>query len=1057
MAKRRTKRDADAETPDKWHPLSDQTNRPAFSPAFASPPPKRGLRTLATPIFKKGGLFASPSKETLPSKLSVATQTDNVTTKCASTQTDAIPSLAFENEIITGYPGRQLQQQVYDTLNALHSQQKDKDYVRLSLRHGQQTYLKIPNLRVRATKNASKQASKKLCKNTALVSGLLDRLFGVAFRHMIPNVLASIGSQFRLAVVPIHESALTICQAVALRDFVPTSTRGLERLANALHDSAPFLGNLLFPKQLRRRISEYEQCTLDVELSFEVLSLEMNGDGKMKPCPHAWVSNPPIVIEGLTRSALVTGKFQESSLISAHNAEILVVQGCDKGGNLTLSLMRIANRLDGNAPSFCFPLAFYEDGRESYGNLARTIYDNSRPATKPIQPYLQALLDGKHHIIVVSSCQGNETVDAQCLAVEFEGYCVYKKSEAAIQDSCNRLFPDADHRELSMSTEDARSRKQPTVVTLDKVQSCPLAVRLVQSNPTKKGDEPLETEGVEYSGILLYQSLEATRTLVSRLRFTSALFVQTTCEVKIRCYACRPFTADDLKLNIAVSGQGTAASKYPCPICIASSDEFAQCVHGLTPSPLREGEFHNDTLYTTFMKVAGGRSTKVANDSSAASMKIKRTAKSVVARPLLLTPPSQNTAGSMHVCQGMMTHLTRRTFKLLQKIDRKAVWYTELKDAVKDASDIKNIKAKLQEMHQQDRAIYNNLQAATKWPNIPSQAERAKNLLNEREQHTIQSAMVAWAAVVKAGEELSASGSKFVKDSGSKPEGEASYLLYQSFCVDGGVKFNVEHSGLELTNANGIKVLSKYKKIASRVEQAYCDNPQLQEEVKEVMTMWRTLAELLLEISAILKRQCKLSDDEVNRLKLCAEQYGQQWISMIPGKDTVFNKLHTLIAHLTEFAEQHKTIGLVNEESFEATHPRAQTISNHLKSMVSTEGKVTKTIQRFSLGLNNDYQTTRTALQDDRKMGQRKLNDGDKYKVAHRSRQHDMAPITNQSNNSKLPDGLVHVDTNQSVVKAKWLPYYDYLVCSRVPPAWRKAFADDDAIGSVYKVKSEYV
>ncbi|CAB9513297.1 hypothetical protein SEMRO_583_G170680.1 [Seminavis robusta] len=1055
MGKRRSKNSAaDAETPSKSAaPLADQTN--AFSPVFASPPPKRGLLSLTTPNFKKGGLFKSPAKEVQAPTLSVGSQTISLNKKSVAIQTDPLPCLSFENEVIARDPSQQLQQQTFDTLSALHLQQKNKDYVRLSARHGQQTYFKIPNSRIRASKDPSRQSCKKLSRQSTLISGLFQRLFGASMQQILPAILTSIGKQFRLAVLPIDASGLTIVQAVALRDHVPTSTRGLERLANALYDCSPFLGKLLFPKQLRRRISEFEKCTLDVELSFEVVPLEMNGDGKMKPCIHAWVSNPPIVLEGLTRSALVAGKFQQSETVSSHKGEILVVQGCDKGGNVTLSLMRVANRMDGNAPQFCFPLAFYEDGRESYANLAKTIYDDS----KTVQPFIQALLDGKFHMITASASQGTDVIDAQCLLVQFSGYSVYEKSRAFIQDTCGRVLPDADHRELLAHVDEAKSRSQPATVSLDRVRAnCSLAIRLVRSDPAKtEGDD--SSLGASYAGILLYETTQTQqRTLVARLQFTSTLSVSSNAEVMLRCYGCRPFTADDLKLNIAVSGQGTAASKYPCPICVASKDQLSLCVHNLAAiPPLRVGEHHNRNLHARFLEVAGGRAMKVATDSSAASMEIKDLAKSVVNRPLLLTPPPQNTAGSMHVCQGLMTHLTRRTFQLLEKIDRRSLWYSELKNAVQDASNTTEIKEMVKEMHQRDRAIYKQLQNATKWPNVPSQVERAGILLAEREQHSVQTGMEAWSKVQTAGTELSSAGNKFIKDSGSKPEGVASYLLYQSFCVDGGVRFNVEHSGLELTNANGIKVLSNYETIANRVEQAYSEGNEthLREDVKAVMAMWRQLAGLLLELSAILKRQSKLTTEEIERLKQCANEYGRQWMAMIPGKDTVFNKLHTLIAHLTTFAETHGTIGLVNEESFEATHPRAQTISSHLRSMVSTEAKVQKTVQRFSLGLNTEYETTRTALQDGRKTGRRNLRNGDTY--ARRTRKHDVAPIRNQTQDGQLPPELVYVDTNRAVVKKEWLDYYNYLVCGRVPASWRKAFGDDDEIGNVFKVKSEYV
>ena len=117
------------------------------------------------------------------------------------------------------------------------------------------------------------------------------------------------------------------------------------------------------------------------------------------------------------------------------------------------------------------------------------------------------------------------------------------------------------------------------------------------------------------------------------------------------------------------------------------------------------------------------RALKIASSSNKAAMAIKGQVKSVVYKPLLLTPPKQNTGGSMHVSQGLMTHLTKRILGMLQEIDRKASWWQQVSEAVNDTTNCKkDIEERILDMHRKDRTLYNQIQSAARWgTNVPAQ------------------------------------------------------------------------------------------------------------------------------------------------------------------------------------------------------------------------------------------------------------------------------------------------------------------------------------------------
>ncbi|CAB9525185.1 unknown protein [Seminavis robusta] len=230
------------------------------------------------------------------------------------------------------------------------------------------------------------------------------------------SVLKLVAKNHSARVLNDDECYLGIQHCAALMQYLPLTARGVERLSRFFKAMLPTIGENLFPTMLRKKLSLYALESFHLRLGFELVSLEIGGEKRNERCLHVWVKEPAAVVESLTQSALLAGKLEESSSFCKHKNELVVVQGSDRGGDITLCLVRIANRAGGNAPQYCIPLAFYEYGKENYDNFQKTIFHPG----KPTKQFLQKMLDGCFQMIVVVVEDDNVPVDAQCCIVECE-------------------------------------------------------------------------------------------------------------------------------------------------------------------------------------------------------------------------------------------------------------------------------------------------------------------------------------------------------------------------------------------------------------------------------------------------------------------------------------------------------------------------------------------------------------------------------------------------------------------------------------------------------------
>ena len=218
---------------------------------------------------------------------------------------------------------------------------------------------------------------------------------------------------------------------------------------------------------------------------------------------------------------------------------------------------------------------------------------------------------------------------------------------------------------------------------------------------------------------------------------------------------------------------------------------------------------------------------------------------------------------------------------------------------------------------------------------------------------------------------------------------------------------------------------------------------------------------MLYNISTTLKRQGKLSSEEekVQKLRPAVVKYAEYWTE---ENDSMFPKMHQLLEHVLSFLDCHGMLGQVNEEGMEAKHPQVHAICEFTKGIVDTKERARKMFERLSLGLNDEYDRNITHLKENRKMDR----DSDNYnrprqckRGLNTTKQTDTVELDSDQegeDNNKLPENLART-VNNRVVHKEWKETYDYIVASRVPLYWRQAFVDDDTLGSVPKLKAEFI
>jgi hypothetical protein len=389
-----------------------------------------------------------------------------------------------------------------------------------------------------------------------------------------------------------------------------------------------------------------------------------------------------------------------------------------------------------------------------------------------------------------------------------------------------------------------------------------------------------EEHGNAYIGYVLYNS---TGVKIFASRFSKALTrFPDKGSFRTACYGIRVFTSEDQKFNVGASGQGTASSACPCPICTIQKSNFKDCLDPNKPkAALRTGDNSNYKLYEKFKKEAGVQESRIAEKSDERSMTFKRKYFSVVYKPALFTPPELNTASIMHVSQGLYTHLTTRIFGKLCDIDRDGPWLNEVSSALASGKEFKSKKdvdlekafRKDIKLSREQTVLEDLVSEAPDGNHVETRQHTLDAIQQERADLETRSAMHAKDNLKRSVAEFIIRGEKYLQKPGNKPVREAGYAFLKSYEVEASIRFRVEHSGLELTNADGIKVAEKCEEIAERCEKCYANNLELKARVKRIMEIYRKLGKLYFPISKFMKSQKKPTEDEIDSFESDVKAY----------------------------------------------------------------------------------------------------------------------------------------------------------------------------------------
>ncbi|CAB9518030.1 unknown protein [Seminavis robusta] len=874
---------------------------------------------------------------------------------------------------------------------------------------------------------------RKIRRKAQLVETLLANL-DLSESELL-SVMKIVGLNHLMKVFPSSNLQLSIEQCAALMQYLPVTARGMERLSKFFKATLPDIGDQLFPGMLRKKVASYAMESFNLRLGFELVSLEIGGEKRNSRCLHVWIKEPALVVESLTESALIAGKFDDSSSFSKHQNELVVVQGSDRGGDITLCLVRIANRSGGNAPQYCIPLAFYEYGKESYNNMHKTLFHSS----KPTKQFLQMLLDGRFQMIVVAVEEGDSVVDAKCRVIE-----------------CETALNIDRHNDINTLRLEPPASDLPTLVSIlnDHETTQPSAN---QSHPKQRIQlVRKENEQTEYEGFVLTNSFGRD---IYHARFHESLHCTATSSIRIKTLRLRGVSADDIKCNTSVMGQGTAGVMCPCTMCICTKKDFSKYL--TLPSneqpALRQGGNSNPTLYDSFIAEAGGRADWVRATSTGQARKLKLKYHSVVHQPLLNTPPDRNSGSGMHVSSGLLTHCTMRMLDVLGRIDRGLPWLEKLSTLLNRAKEfcMQSVK-QAEKLRKQDTKLQRDAETARKLA-LTDQIEAIK-----ADRHRVAVELTLMTKGVESAKLFLEKGNDFLdgvaKKTKSRIVGPATYCFRKSYEVDGRVSFRVENSGFELSNGDGIRVLERRELISKRMKHLFRNNPELQTQVEKAMKSFRRLAELLYHISTMMKSQRKWSTEEATRFDSLTLQYAQLWMEFKSddnsnGEDmNVFNKLHVLRSHLSAFAADNLMLGRCSEEGFESAHKRIESIRKPLVCMTSTEARANTIFRRIMLQCRPEVEAIRLSIEE-RFEGKKRAP----YKKTIKGlKSTDEAPVSSNRTSNTLPDGFIH-SINGYIIKTEWKDHFEYVCFSKVPVSWSEPFVTDESLGGVYRANAEYV
>lgn len=289
---------------------------------------------------------------------------------------------------------------------------------------------------------------------------------------------------------------------------------------------------------------------------------------------------------------------------------------------------------------------------------------------------------------------------------------------------------------------------------------------------------------------------------------------------------------------------------------------------------------------------------------------------------------------------------------------------------------------------------------------------------------------------------------QYLKDTSRKSRGEAEFVYNRAIEIVAGVRYRPEHTGFELSNADGIKVLKYMDEICDVVSECYAEEPAKRDLVELIVKRLKAVATPLLPLCLLLKSQQIIPPEKQEEIRKQQCAVFAAWREHFPNKG-VFLKMHHMVCAVPRFIGKYETYYRISEEGFEGVHPRMEGIKSNLKSMVSSEMRIQTMYHRFQVSLAAPVEAGKKKLDDNIKAGPR-----GRYAKVRKTRKEESLSFKKDVLREE-PDGYVHLVTGE-VMKKEWLEVYALVQFGIAPEAWWNAFEKARALSDVTKEKLKY-
>lgn len=224
--------------------------------------------------------------------------------------------------------------------------------------------------------------------------------------------------------------------------------------------------------------------------------------------------------------------------------------------------------------------------------------------------------------------------------------------------------------------------------------------------------------------------------------------------------------------------------------------------------------------------------------------------------------------------------------------------------------------------------------------------------------------------LIQGAQKLAPLAEKYLCDTSRKSRGEAEFVYNRAIEIIASVRYRPEHTGFELSNADGIKVLKNIDAICDVAAECYADEPAKRTLVKLVLEHLKAVAHPLLPLCLALKSQKKITAEKWELIYQHQCSVFAAWRVNFPTKN-VYLKMHHMVCGVPRFIERFQMYYRVGEEGFEGVHPVMEKVKGNLKSIVNTEVRIQTMYRRFQVSLASGVEAGKKELDESIKTGPR--------------------------------------------------------------------------------------